>query len=29
MSATHDNDFIRSFENIYKISGTKLIKIYE
>ena len=29
ISATHDNDFIRSFENIYEISGTKLNKIYE
>ena len=29
ISATHDNDFISSFENIYEISGTKLNKIYE
>ena len=29
ISATHDNDFISSFENIYEISGTKLNRIYE
>ena len=29
ISATHDNDFISSCENVYEISGTKLNKIYE